>query len=281
MKKSVICLLMFFVLLVVSVIPVQAKEYQLEDVVDNDTILLPGDVVVFPEDMRYDGYYLSQNILGSKIIVGDETYYISTNGLYDTELYELFCIEDFSFVMPSLEDIISCDLENLSVYQEDGDYLDDEELTLFIERVRRSKNISYNLGMEFNGSANYNVVVNILFDNLPLNISYENTLGSDNDNPVIYEYTDGVIKLLPLEKDGYVFEGWYSDPEFQYRVDELTPEMTDDLVLYAKWSEVKEPQIINPETTTPIMIIGGIILLVLIVSEVVYFYKKRNLKESD
>lgn len=281
MKKSVICLLMFFVLLVVSVIPVQAKEYQFYDVVDNDTILLPGDVVVFPENMMWGAKYIHNGGVSSAM-VDDETYFISSPLIWsDNDLYELFEIENSNLVTPSLEDIISCDLENLSVYQEDGDYLDDEELALFIERIRRSKNVSYKLSMELYGSGGYQLFATILFDYLPINISYENTLGSDNDNPVIYEYTDGVIKLLPLEKDGYVFEGWYSDPEFQYRVDELTPEMTDDLVLYAKWSEVKEPQIINPETTTPIMIIGGIILLVLIVSEVVYFYKKRNLKESD
>lgn len=274
MKKSVICLLMFFVLLVVSVIPVQAKEYQLEDVVGSDTILLPGDVVVFPEDMRYAGKYLSNEIHGSQIIVDEKIYYISG-------WYVFSHVEDSNFVLPSLEDILSYGFENLSLYREDSVYLDDEELDLFIERIKHSRNVAYKINMMFHGSVGYYASVNILFDYLPINISYENTLGSDNDNPIIYEYTDGVIKLLPLEKDGYVFEGWYSDPEFQYRVDELTPEMTDDLVLYAKWSEVKEPQIINPETTTPIMIIGGIILLVLIVSEVVYFYKKRNLKESD
>lgn len=274
MKKSVICLLMFFVLLVVSAIPVQAKEYQFEDVVDNDTILLPGDVVVFSEDMGSE--YLCTN---NMVIVDDKTYYLSN--MHQTPFRDLFYASDYKMLIPSLEDIISCDLENLSLYQEDGEYLDDEELSLFVERIRRSRNIAYKVNMVRNGSAGYIAAVTILFDYLPINISYENTLGSDNDNPIIYEYTDGVIKLLPLEKDGYVFEGWYSDPEFQYRVDELTPEMTDDLVLYAKWSEVKEPQIINPETTTPIMIIGGIILLVLIVSEVVYFYKKRNLKESD
>ena len=274
MKKSVICLLMFFVLLVVSAIPVQAKEYQLEDVVDNDTILLPGDVVVFPEDMGSE-YSFTNNM----VIVDAKTYYLSN--MYQTPFRDLFSASDYKMLIPSLEDIISCDLENLSLYQEDGEYLDDEELSLFVERIRHSRNIAYKVNMVRNGSAGYIAAVTILFDYLPINISYENTLGSDNDNPIIYEYTDGVIKLLPLEKDGYVFEGWYSDPEFQYRVDELTPEMTDDLVLYAKWSEVKEPQIINPETTTPIMIIGGIILLVLIVSEVVYFYKKRNLKESD
>lgn len=112
----------------------------------------------------------------------------------------------------------------------------------------------------------------------PFSITYKNTMDSVNNNPVFYEVSDGVVKLLPLEKEGYIFEGWYRDPEFRYRVEELTTDIDEDLVLYAKWTKVDG--FVNPNTFTPFIVIGGIVFTVIVVSFGVILYRKKLVKSE-
>lgn len=271
---------LFVVLLIcfIDVIPVEAKEYKLKDVANKDVILLPGDVVIYPEDGRWAGEYGELWLYGGDIStpllrVDGKEYKIGNSW---SSIGDLFYVNSESVILPSLDTILSGNFEDQDFYLDAYYILNEAEKSALIERIKHSFNISYQINVRFNASAEYGVYCNLLFDYLPIKISYKNTLGCDNENPVKYYYEDGVIKLIPLEKAGYVFEGWYKDSEYKFRIDELTPDnMSTDLVLYAKWSKLEDNEIVNPETFTPMIIVSGIVFLVIVITFGVYFYKKR------
>lgn len=55
------------------------------------------------------------------------------------------------------------------------------------------------------------------------------------DNPTGYTEADGVITLKDPVREGYQFEGWYSDTAYSVRVTEIRGENKSDITLYAKW----------------------------------------------
>ena len=59
-------------------------------------------------------------------------------------------------------------------------------------------------------------------------------------NPTEYTYGVGVDSFADASKDGYVFEGWYSDAEFKTEVTKITVTQTGNVTLYAKFVEKKE-----------------------------------------
>lgn len=57
------------------------------------------------------------------------------------------------------------------------------------------------------------------------------------ENPAYYEeYTD-TIKLQDPTREGYHFLGWYLDPEFTKKIDEITYAESGAMTLYAKWEK--------------------------------------------
>lgn len=81
------------------------------------------------------------------------------------------------------------------------------------------------------------------------NISYELDGGTnDSDNPDTYISGTGVTEFKPAVKEGYTFDGWYSDAEFKTPVTSIEATQTGDVTLYAKFtqnSESNDP--VNPE----------------------------------
>ena len=66
-------------------------------------------------------------------------------------------------------------------------------------------------------------------------ITYENTKGAENENPRTYVISDSPIPLRNLEKDGYVFDGWFvGDTKYT----EIPANSTGSLTIIAKWSLV-------------------------------------------
>ena len=77
------------------------------------------------------------------------------------------------------------------------------------------------------------------------NIFYELDGGSNGEgNPDSYTYGIGVASFADAEKEGYTFEGWYSDADFTTRVTSIDATQIRDVTLHAKFVEDKE------ETTT-------------------------------
>lgn len=70
-------------------------------------------------------------------------------------------------------------------------------------------------------------------------ITYQGTEGVINTNPTAYTILTDTFTIYPVVKNGYVFDGWYTDPAFTQPA-ELTVSKgsTGDIVLYAKWSLV-------------------------------------------
>ena len=71
-------------------------------------------------------------------------------------------------------------------------------------------------------------------------ISYVLDGGTNNDgNPDTYTYGTGVGEFLDADKEGYSFEGWYSDPEYTEPVTDITDIQTGEVTLYAKFTPKK------------------------------------------
>ena len=68
-------------------------------------------------------------------------------------------------------------------------------------------------------------------------ISYQLNGGSNSDaNPSEYHEGVGVPNLENANKEGYNFDGWYSDAAFTTKVTSIAPDSVGDVVLYAKFS---------------------------------------------
>ena len=150
--------------------------------------------------------------------------------------------------------------------------IDEQQQSNILKMIEQSDTVSYQT-YYIPTSAGLFTIVGLKFYYHPLTISYKNTLNSINNNPTFYEINDGVVKLLPLEKEGYIFEGWYRDPEFQYRVEELNADTNDNLVLYAKWSKIDG--ILNPNTFTPFLVVCGIVFIVIFVTVITILCRKK------
>lgn len=69
-------------------------------------------------------------------------------------------------------------------------------------------------------------------------ISYELDGGINNiDNPDSYVERNPEIVLSDPTKEGYIFSGWYVDPEFTERITAIPENSSLDYILYAKWSK--------------------------------------------
>lgn len=65
--------------------------------------------------------------------------------------------------------------------------------------------------------------------------------GGTADNPDSYQYGVGVDSLNDASKNGYTFDGWYSDAEKTNKVTSISKDTHDNLKLYAKFHENPKP----------------------------------------
>jgi uncharacterized repeat protein (TIGR02543 family) len=57
--------------------------------------------------------------------------------------------------------------------------------------------------------------------------------GGITDNPSSYQYGEGTGLLQEADKEGYVFDGWYTDPEKKHPISAVSKDTHGDLTLYA------------------------------------------------
>lgn len=70
------------------------------------------------------------------------------------------------------------------------------------------------------------------------NINYELNGGTNGaGNPASYTSGTGVAGFAAASKEGYTFDGWYSDAEFTTKVTYIPAELAEDITLYAKFVE--------------------------------------------
>ncbi len=80
-----------------------------------------------------------------------------------------------------------------------------------------------------------NKVITAIYDITKFDITYVLDGGTNPiDAPTQYTI-DGGVKLKTPTKQGYAFQGWYSDPEFTNLVTVIPPNLPDGITLYAKW----------------------------------------------
>lgn len=71
--------------------------------------------------------------------------------------------------------------------------------------------------------------------------------GSNNaSNPDFYYEGKQAVTLSDASKEGYDFDGWYSDNAYTRRITELSSGQTGNVVLYAKFTEIQRDEV--PET---------------------------------
>ena len=76
-------------------------------------------------------------------------------------------------------------------------------------------------------------------DAITYDITYTLDEGTnDANNPADYTVETATITLADASKDGYTFEGWYSEAAFTTQVTEIATGSTGDVVLFAKYSEI-------------------------------------------
>lgn len=68
-------------------------------------------------------------------------------------------------------------------------------------------------------------------------ISYELDGGAVTDEPKSYTYGTGVETLPSATKDGYTFDGWFSDAEHATKIDSISTDMHADITLYADYTK--------------------------------------------
>lgn len=72
---------------------------------------------------------------------------------------------------------------------------------------------------------------------IPYNLTFELNGGYFNtDVPATYTIEDTLTFVAP-EREGYLFEGWFTDPEFTTAATGIAAGTTGDMTFYAKWSE--------------------------------------------
>lgn len=88
---------------------------------------------------------------------------------------------------------------------------------------------SYTLGLE-------NITINAVYTPIVYTITYEETKGADNPNPVTYTIESDTITLDDISVNGYTFDGWTKDGK---EVTEITQGSTGNIVLTANWTAIK------------------------------------------
>ncbi len=89
------------------------------------------------------------------------------------------------------------------------------------------------------GKANDEVHLYAVWSIQKYNITYVNLEGAENanDNPATFDAENNVITLYDPSKEGYTFEGWFTDADFENKVyGSITLEASHDWIFYAKWS---------------------------------------------
>ena len=134
--------------------------------------------------------------------------------------------------------------------------------------------VSLSADMTYTMTVTEDVVFYVVCEAIDYSITYELNGGVNNpDNIETYRSTNASFTLLSPTREGYVFAGWYDNPEFSGEaVERIVRGTSGDITLYAKW-EKKGGCSGTINNATLLFALGTTVLVSLI-----FVLKKRELK---
>lgn len=100
---------------------------------------------------------------------------------------------------------------------------------------------------------NTNAVYTAIYNKTPrtYTVTYEKDGGEIENEANYASYAYGTFLTLPIPtKEGFDFDGWYSDSEFTQKVTEISNGTTGDKTVYAKWNSSVKYQLISVDKTS-------------------------------
>lgn len=88
------------------------------------------------------------------------------------------------------------------------------------------------------GDENSNITLFAKWTPTEYTITYMLDGGVNGDNPLVYTIESPEITLNNPTKQGYVFEGWFTDSSLQTPISKIPTGTIGDLTIYAKWRKV-------------------------------------------
>ena len=179
------------------------------------------------DDVQVPGYVIS----GWTDIFGDEVTSIAVGTTYDIELYAV--AEAIEYTITYIENgVVSTAMYTVS----------NESIAL---KSINSKDHFNTLGwMDENGNFVTELPAGTIgdftftavFEEITYTITYNYNDGSE---PVVVEFKFSALPelMMPANREGYLFQGWFADAEFGTRVTSLE-NASGDVVLYAQWTEM-------------------------------------------
>lgn len=79
-----------------------------------------------------------------------------------------------------------------------------------------------------------NITVNAVYTPIVYNITYHNTDDANHQNSSSYTIVDN-LSLVPAEKSGYYFVGWYKDAELKQKISSIPKGTVGNIELYARF----------------------------------------------
>ena len=70
-------------------------------------------------------------------------------------------------------------------------------------------------------------------------VTFDSNGGTDVAMLTDLMYGDYIPEPEPPTREGYVFQGWYSDENFQYQWDFETMQVPESFTLYAAWEKIQ------------------------------------------
>ena len=96
----------------------------------------------------------------------------------------------------------------------------------------------YNCGISYNYTIANDLDLYVVWKPINYEIIYQLNDGTNGNNPTSYNIESKSIILEDAYKDGYNFEGWFTDSDFENEITSITTGSHDNLILYAKYSVV-------------------------------------------
>ncbi|MBR5234477.1 MAG: InlB B-repeat-containing protein [Clostridia bacterium] len=149
----------------------------------------------------------------------------------------------------SIDDLLLSDAVSADKSFRFEGWYSDKELTKKVTLIKKGQLTPMTLYAKWETA-----VYNISYDYAMIRQTY---LKIDNPNPQKYNFGDNTA-LLPIEADGFIFNGWCLDENRKIKIDSIPEESYGDIVIYADItektysvsyvlgnSEVKESQVVN------------------------------------